>query len=66
MPTPTGTILIVDDEPMVRLVVGRLLEEWDFRVLEADNGRTALEIARDSKGELSLVITDLIMPYMDG
>jgi two-component system cell cycle sensor histidine kinase/response regulator CckA len=66
MPSPTGTILIVDDEPMVRLVVGRLLEEWDFRVLEADNGRTALQIARDFKGELSLVITDLIMPYMDG
>ena len=66
MPSPTGTILIVDDEPMVRLVVGRLLEEWDFRVLEADNGRTALQVARDFKGQLSLVITDLIMPYMDG
>ena len=66
MPGPQGTILIVDDEPMVRLVVGRLLEEWDFRVLEADNGRTALQVARDFKGQLSLVITDLIMPYMDG
>jgi CheY-like chemotaxis protein len=66
MPGPQGTILIVDDEPMVRLVVGRLLEEWDFRVLEADNGRTALEVARDFDRALSLVITDLIMPYMDG
>ncbi len=66
MPPSSGTILIVDDEPMVRLVVGRLLEEWDFRVLEADNGRTALHIARDFKGALSLVITDLVMPYMDG
>jgi two-component system, cell cycle sensor histidine kinase and response regulator CckA len=66
MSTPTGTILIVDDEPMVRLVVGRLLEEWNFRVLEADNGRTALQVARDVNGSLSLVITDLMMPYMDG
>jgi two-component system cell cycle sensor histidine kinase/response regulator CckA len=66
MSTPAGTILIVDDEPMVRLVVGRLLEEWDFRVLEADNGRTALRVARGLKGALSLVITDLVMPYMDG
>lgn len=66
MPRPQGTILIVDDEPMVRLVVGRLLEEWNFRVLEADNGRTALEVARNFRGPLSLVITDLVMPYMDG
>ncbi|HET6777711.1 MAG TPA: response regulator [Gemmatimonadales bacterium] len=66
MPAPQGTILIVDDEPMVRLVVGRLLEEWNFTVLEADNGRAALEVARDFQGSLSLVITDLVMPYMDG
>jgi two-component system cell cycle sensor histidine kinase/response regulator CckA len=66
MPASSGTILIVDDEPMVRLVIGRLLEEWDFKVLEADNGRTALQIARSFKDPLSLVITDLIMPYMDG
>jgi DNA-binding NtrC family response regulator len=46
--------------------VGRLLEEWNFRVLEADNGKTALEVARGYKGSLSLVITDLVMPYMDG
>jgi two-component system, cell cycle sensor histidine kinase and response regulator CckA len=62
----SGTILIVDDEPMVRLVVARLLEEWDFHVLEADNGRTALQLAADFKGTLSMVITDLTMPYMDG
>jgi CheY-like chemotaxis protein len=66
MSTPTGTILIVDDEPMVRLVVGRLLQEWDFKVLEADNGRSALKAAQNFKGQLSLVITDLVMPYMDG
>jgi two-component system, cell cycle sensor histidine kinase and response regulator CckA len=66
MTTPTGTILIVDDEPMVRLVVGRLLEEWDFKVLEADNGRSALQVAQEFRGQLSLVITDLVMPYMDG
>ena len=66
VPRPQSTILIVDDERMVRLVVRRLLEEWDFEVLEADNGRTALEVARDFKGALSLVITDLVMPYMDG
>jgi two-component system cell cycle sensor histidine kinase/response regulator CckA len=60
------TILVVDDEPMVRSVVSRLLEDWDFKVVEADNGRTALRAARKLKGALSMVITDLVMPYMDG
>ena len=60
------TILVVDDEPMVRLVVCRLLKEWGFDVVEADNGKTALQIARKLKGALSMVITDLAMPYMDG
>ena len=66
MSKPSGTVLIVDDEPMVRLLVGRLLGEWNFRVLEADNGRSALQVAQDFGDALSLVITDLVMPYMDG
>jgi two-component system cell cycle sensor histidine kinase/response regulator CckA len=60
------TILIVDDEPMIRTVVGRLLEEWDFKVVEADNGQTALDLARKIRGSLSMVITDVIMPIMGG
>jgi two-component system cell cycle sensor histidine kinase/response regulator CckA len=51
---------------MVRSVVSRLLQDWDFKVVEADNGRTALQVARKLKGALSMVITDLAMPYMDG
>jgi CheY-like chemotaxis protein len=60
------TILVVDDEPMVRSVVCRLLQEWDFKVVEADDGRTALHLAKKLRGVLSMVITDLAMPYMDG
>ncbi len=60
------TILIVDDEPMIRTVVGRLLEEWDFKVVEADNGQAALDIARRIRGTLSMVITDVTMPIMSG
>jgi two-component system, cell cycle sensor histidine kinase and response regulator CckA len=51
---------------MVRTLVCRLLEEWGFKVVEADNGRTALQLARRLNGGLSMVITDLVMPYMDG
>jgi CheY-like chemotaxis protein len=60
------TVLVVDDEPLVRVVVGRLLEEWGFKAVEADNGKSAIQMARKLNGGLSMVITDLIMPYMDG
>ncbi|HEV7365982.1 MAG TPA: response regulator [Gemmatimonadales bacterium] len=60
------TILVVDDEPMVRSVVGRLLQRWGFEVVEADNGKSALLLARNLNGQLCLVITDLAMPHMDG
>lgn len=59
-------ILVVDDEPIVRSLVGRMLRQWDFPVVEADNGHTALEAARSLQGALSLVITDLAMPEMNG
>ena len=60
------TILVVDDEPVVRSVVGRLLRQWDFNVVEADNGQSALLLTRNLKESLCLVITDLAMPHMDG
>jgi CheY-like chemotaxis protein len=60
------TVLVVDDEPMVRVLIGRLLEEWGFKAVEADNGRTALQLARRYNGSLCMVITDLVMPHMDG
>ena len=69
MSAPVDTskpILVVDDEPVVRSLVGRMLRQWHFPVVEADNGRAALETARRLQGELRLVITDLSMPGMDG
>jgi DNA-binding response OmpR family regulator len=50
----------------VRTLIARLLERRGYRVLQAENGRKALELARASIGELSLVITDLVMPEMGG
>ncbi|HEU5304394.1 MAG TPA: response regulator [Gemmatimonadales bacterium] len=60
------TVLVVDDEPAVRSVICRLLEEWDFRVLEAGNGEEALRLAKEVRGNLALVVTDVLMPVMDG
>ncbi|HUF11610.1 MAG TPA: sigma-54 dependent transcriptional regulator [Longimicrobiales bacterium] len=59
-----ASILIVDDESNVRRMLGRLLESEGHAVLEAANGREALERVRSS--EPDVVLLDLVMPEMDG
>jgi PAS domain S-box-containing protein len=62
----TGTVLIVEDEPSVRAIAVRALEDGGYRVLEAENGVDALDVAADLHGSLDLVVTDLVMPRMGG
>lgn len=62
----TATILVVEDEQQVRTLIVRLLEKRGYRVLQAENGRQALEMIQGTLAELSLVITDLVMPEMGG
>ncbi|MEL6558897.1 MAG: ATP-binding protein [Bacteroidota bacterium] len=59
----TKTILLVDDHPEVREYIKNLLVEY-FVILEAGNGQEALEVLRSH--DINLVITDLMMPWMDG
>lgn len=59
------TILIVDDEEAIRTMVKRFLEKASFDVLEAENGKKALEIFKNRK-DIELVLLDLMMPEMDG
>jgi DNA-binding response OmpR family regulator len=61
-----ATILVVEDEQQVRTLIVRLLEKRGYHVLEAENGRKALEMVQASVEDLSLVITDLVMPEMGG
>jgi DNA-binding NtrC family response regulator len=63
---PDNSILVVEDEEQVRTLVVRLLEKRGYRVLQAENGRRALEIAGPQINDLSLVITDIVMPEMGG
>jgi CheY-like chemotaxis protein len=49
------TVLVIDDEPLVRAVVGRLLEEWGFKAVEARDDEEGLQLARRVDGALSLV-----------
>jgi two-component system cell cycle sensor histidine kinase/response regulator CckA len=61
----TGTILVVEDEVMVRTVAERALTRHGYSVLTAENGEAALEIlAREDK--VDLMISDVVMPTMDG
>ncbi len=57
-------ILLVDDEPEVRLVLSRGLRSKGHEVVEAENGRRAITLYRQS--EFDMVITDVLMPHMDG
>jgi len=61
----SGTVLLVEDEPMVRTVAERALTRHGYKVITADNGEEALEvIARGD--EIALLISDVVMPGMDG
>lgn len=62
----TGLILVADDEDDVRAVVRSLLESFGYRVLEARDGREAVELFRERRGEIDLVLLDLMMPRMTG
>jgi PAS domain S-box-containing protein len=62
----TGTILIVDDEDDVRAMVRAMLESFGYRVLEARDGREAVDLHRERSGEIDLVLLDMMMPRMTG
>ncbi len=59
-------ILVVDDEPAVRGVTSRTLQQYGYRVLPATDGRDALSLFTDHQPEVALVLTDIMMPVMDG
>jgi two-component system cell cycle sensor histidine kinase/response regulator CckA len=62
----TGTILIADDEDDVRSMVRAMLESFGYRVLEARDGREAVDLYREKSGEIALVLLDMMMPRMTG
>ncbi|MGO8878960.1 MAG: PAS domain S-box protein [Desulfomonilaceae bacterium] len=62
----TETILVVEDVPPVAELAQRILANAGYSVITANNGREALEIYQTRRGQISLVILDLIMPEMSG
>jgi CheY-like chemotaxis protein len=60
------TVLVVDDEPLVRGLVRAVLESDGYSVVEATGGQHALELARTYPEPIDLVLTDVMMPHMRG
>jgi len=60
------TILVVDDDPLIRKLVVDMLGPLGYRVLEADNAETALNFGDDFEGTVDVLLTDIIMPKISG
>ena len=64
--TGIGTVMLVEDEDPVRIFGARALRNKGYKVIEAKSGEGALEAIRDADGPIDLLITDVVMPRMDG
>ena len=66
---PTGhgeTILLVDDEPEIRQITQTILEKANYQVMTAEDGAAAVAVFAGHQDEVVLVLTDIMMPVMDG
>ena len=61
-----GRILFVEDEPAVRKIAARLLRQRGYEVIEAGDGEEALVLAEEWAGRIDMLISDVIMPGLDG
>ena len=59
-------VLVVEDNPLVRRVATKMLESLGYSTLEAEDGPTALELLAATGGSIDLLLTDVVLPKMDG
>src|SRR5947208_3260942 len=64
--SPAQEILLVDDEPAIRDMVGRVLKGQGFGIIQAENGRQALALFKKHPSRVSLLLTDVLMPELSG
>jgi CheY-like chemotaxis protein len=60
------TVLIVEDDDSLRKLAQKFLQSYGYRVLAAENGEDALRISKEHEGPIDLLITDVVMPKMNG
>ena len=65
-PAPQPTILVVEDDDIVRMLIVDVLEELEYQVLEADGSEQALAFLRNDEQAIALMMTDVGLPVMDG
>ncbi len=61
-----STILLVEDDPVMRRLTRQMLQDQGYSVLEAQDGRSALEVTASHQGAIDLVLTDVVMPGVSG
>lgn len=62
----SGKVLLIDDEPLILTVGEKLLKRLDYEVMTASNGLEGIEIYKEKKDSIDLVILDMVMPEMTG
>lgn len=60
------TILVVEDEKMLRKIAVKILKKWGYNVISAASGPEALELVSGYKDKIHLLLSDVVMPYMSG
>jgi YesN/AraC family two-component response regulator len=60
------TILVVEDEEMIRKFIVEILSTLEYRVLKAANGSEAIQLSSQVRGRIHLLLTDVIMPEISG
>ena len=63
---PAETILLVEDDPPLRTLIRTILEKDGYYVIEARNGAEAADVAHEHRTPIDLVLTDVVMPHVDG
>src|SRR2546427_3208420 len=66
LPSGSGTVLLVEDDRTVRLLASEMLRMNGYTVLQARNGREALDLVRGHDHPIHLLLTDVVMPQMSG
>jgi len=65
-PEDKKTILVVDDEPEIRKLVGAMVGQFGYTAITADSGEHALTVYKNQRSPLTLLITDVVQPGMSG
>jgi signal transduction histidine kinase/ABC-type amino acid transport substrate-binding protein/ActR/RegA family two-component response regulator len=61
-----GTVLLVEDDEVMRITASAILESLGYQVITADNGKTGLEVFKKDQDKIDMIMLDMIMPVMNG